>query len=93
MMTKEELGLPELNGPITIDPLDPEVEFILGRPGFQTGPMCGTLRQLGYVIKCRYEDEQAAGIIWLLRMYQKHGEKWREQAEATLSMARAAAPV
>jgi hypothetical protein len=59
---------------------DDEVRWILGRPCFWCGSIAEALRRNGHDIPTKAEDEQASVIHWMLSMYLKHGDKWREFA-------------
>lgn len=61
--------LPELNA---------ELIEILGRPNFACAQIADVLRADGRLIKERSEDEQAAVLYWMLEIYIKHPDKWRE---------------
>jgi hypothetical protein len=60
--------------------MNEDLEKILGRLCFQCGPVAQVLRQAGHTIKTRAESEQAAVILWLLRLYADHGHKWHLRA-------------
>ena len=75
----------QLKGLITFDAGDLDNIFILGLPNFQTGPVAQNLRMKGYDIGRRCEAEQAAVIIWLLRLRAEHGDKWRAVAKEFLA--------
>ncbi len=64
---------------ITIDTDNEEVRWILGRPCFTFIELTQILRAGGQQIKRKAEDEQCAGIIWMLQQHQEHGENWREE--------------
>jgi hypothetical protein len=65
--------------------LNDEVRWILGRPNFWCASAAQGLRKKGHQIKTRAEDEQAAVIHFMLTMYEKHGEGWRDHAIAYLT--------
>ena len=65
--------------------LDDETRWILGRPCFAVIGIVKVLRQNGHDIARKAEDEQAAAIFWMLQMYVKHGEDWRDKASKWLS--------
>lgn len=69
--------------PITIS-FDGQVEWILGRPNFACALIFQRLRQLGHEIPHHAEEEQAYSLFWMLTMYTKHGENWREEADKYL---------
>lgn len=58
---------------------DDEVRWILGRPNFACVPLAMLLRKLGHDIKLKAEDEQAAVLHFMLNLYFKHGNSWREE--------------
>lgn len=60
---------------------DQHVCFILGRPNFAVAPIAHVLRKAGQEIKTKAEDEQAAGIYWMLCLYEKHGDSFYEIAD------------
>lgn len=68
-----------MNKSVTIM-FDAEVKYILGRPCFAVIEEVKMLRSRGQRISFQAEDEQAAGIFWLLQMYQEHGPDWRQAA-------------
>lgn len=55
-----------LDGELIVDTRDPEVHWILGRMIFTTGPIAHRLREMGYAIEGRVEEEQAAVLVWML---------------------------
>lgn len=63
---------------------DKEVEWILGRPNFTCIGIANRLRSKGQEIKTHAEEEQAAVIYWMLCLYEKHGEKWKEEGDKLL---------
>lgn len=65
-------------------PLNEHTRFILGSPCFTLIRLAGRLRELGYQIEKRAEDEQAVSIHWMLNQWQQHGDAWRKHAEAYL---------
>lgn len=71
--------------PITFNPNDEEVQWILGRPAFMCGPIAHIFQAAGYKIKTRCEDEQAFVLTWMLRTYLKHGNEWRVQGDLELA--------
>lgn len=75
--------LPLVEGPITIDPKDPEVHAILSLMIFRTGPLAHVLQGHGYPIPCRAEDEQLHVLLWLLGLHRDHGANigWRTAAD------------
>lgn len=60
--------------------LDDTVKEILGRPNFQCANIAIALRTKGFKIEARSEDEQANVLYWMLTMYEKHGENWKDEA-------------
>jgi hypothetical protein len=65
-------------------PWDAEVAFILGRPGFMFIREAQLFRSLGYDIPKRAEDEQAFFIHRWLNLYFRHGDAWRDVANADI---------
>jgi hypothetical protein len=61
-------------------PLNEHTRWILGRPNFTLMRTGHALRKLGVDIATKAEDEQAVSIYWLLCMYERHPEDWREMA-------------
>lgn len=57
--------------------LTPELRYILGLPHSKLINTAQLLRQLGYCIGPRSEDEQAAVIHWMLEHYLRRGEHWK----------------
>lgn len=64
--------------------LNQEVKNILGRPNFMCRSIANVLIKKGWDIKEKAEDEQANVIYWMLTMYEKYGENWKEKAEEYL---------
>lgn len=60
--------------------LNDDLLAILGRPNFTCNSLAAVLRLRGQEIRRKSEHEQAAVIHWLLGLYLKHGEKWKEVA-------------
>lgn len=65
--------------------LNEDLLDILGRPNFTCIRIAQRLREMGYVIKTRAENEQATVIHFLLQHYLEHGAAWREKATDALS--------
>lgn len=65
--------------------LNEDIKFILGRPNFWCGAVAPILRQKGYDIPNKSEEEQAHVIHWLLGLYEEYGPEWKEIAEGILS--------
>jgi hypothetical protein len=72
--------------------LNDEVRWILGRPNFWCSPIASCLRKLGYEIRTKAEDEQAAVIHWMLSLYEVHGTAWREEGRKMLDVLKPAEP-
>ena len=51
-------------------------EFILGRPNFWCSRIAHVMQKLGQDIKPHAEEEQAAVIYWMLKLYEEHGDNW-----------------
>lgn len=64
---------------------DKNVRFILGRPSFVLGPIARRLRELGIHSAHRAEDEQATVIFWMLKMYIKYGDDYKEEINRFLA--------
>ena len=75
--------------------LEDELSFIIGQPNFACGPLAQVLRDNGRDIPTKAEKEQAVVIDWHLRLYLKHGAKWRdafaEELRPMLEVSRVAA--
>ena len=61
--------------------LNQDLADILGRPCFTAIHICELFRRSGTVIEERAEAEQAFMIHWLLKLYLRHGEGWRDVAQ------------
>lgn len=70
--------------PIKLPELDSDLIDILGRPNFACIRIAKRLRELGYEIKRRSENEQAATLHFLLSHYLADGGNWRDTAEIAL---------
>ncbi|ALX96101.1 hypothetical protein AV650_22295 [Serratia fonticola] len=73
-----------LQQPIKLPELDSDLIDILGRPNFACIRIAKRLRELGYEIKRRSENEQAATLHFLLSHYLADGGNWRDTAEIAL---------
>lgn len=71
-----------------LPPLNEDLIEILGRPCFNCIRFAQALRASGMEIRMKAEHEQAAVIHYLLGFYLKHGESWREHADADLQAKR-----
>lgn len=71
----------ELTGPL---------REVLGLMVFETGPVAHIFRAGGAAIDQKVEAEQAYVLHWLIGLVLKHGEGWREMANAELKARRAA---
>lgn len=71
--------LPLIPGNLTIDPTDAEVRWITGQTCLFCSPLAHTLRDRGYDIPRRAEDEQSAVILWMLALYAAHGQGWKKE--------------
>lgn len=75
----------ELAQTLTMPEWNPEVEWILGQLCFAVANMAKRLNKLGlYDVKPKAESEQAAALHFMLTMYAKYGDGWREKAESIL---------
>jgi hypothetical protein len=72
----DELMLPE--------ELTPNMRHVLGYPNFRCGAIARKLRQQGWQIPERAEDEQAVVIHWLLKLVLRHGENWCREGNRVL---------
>lgn len=54
-----------------------DLRFILGRPGYECMSTAQVLRNMGYDIAEKFEDEQAASIFWMLNHYINDPKNWR----------------
>lgn len=62
-----------------LPPMNDDLGDILGRPNFTCVSIANLLRFNGQSIPQKAEDEQASCIYFLLDLYLKHGESWREK--------------
>lgn len=81
----EEINLPLFSKSCLIA-FDKEVEWILGRPNFTLIKLVTSLRKIGMAIKEHAEEEQAAGIYWMLCMYKKYGKDWINKGNKELKL-------
>ncbi|MEN6464524.1 MAG: hypothetical protein ABFD62_05020 [Syntrophaceae bacterium] len=66
--------------------LNDETRWILGRPSFMVAKIAWRLKKLGlYEVATKAEDEQAVTIHWMLTLYEKYGDNWRDEARKILS--------
>ena len=65
----------------------PALFDVLGLPNFRTGPIAHVFRAAGADIRTKCEDEQAFVLDRFLRLAIKHGDAWREAAEADIKAA------
>lgn len=84
-------SLPIVPGKITIDPADPEVQWILSKTCLSCSPMAHIFQRAGYPITKHAEEEQMHILLWMLARYQQHGIGWRELADDELRELRDAA--
>lgn len=61
-----------------------DVQWILGRPNFWCGPIAHQLVKLGHKIAPKAEAEQAYVLHWLLGLHEKHGDRFRLEANNIL---------
>ncbi len=73
-----------LQQPIKFPELDSDLIDILGRPNFACIRIAQRLRVLGYEIKRRSENEQAAVLHFLLSHYLADSKEWRRTAATVL---------
>lgn len=67
-----------------LPPLNDDMRNILGRMCFQCIRIAQVLRLMGHEIEEKAEAEQAAVLHWMLGLYFKHGNEWRDRAEIIL---------
>lgn len=65
----------------------PALFDVLGLPNFRTGPIAHVFRAAGADVRTKCEDEQAFVLDRFLRLAIKHGDSWREAAEADIKAA------
>lgn len=76
--------LPIVPGPITIDPSDPEVQFILSKTCLFCARIAHVFQRAGYPIPQQAEDEQMHVLLWMLARYREHGNRWRAKCDEEL---------
>ena len=76
--------LPLTSGPITIDPSDPEVQWILSRTLLYCARYAHVFQKAGYPIPTHAEEEQMHILLWMLGLYRDHGTDWRKEGHAIL---------
>ena len=64
--------------------LTSDLRGILGRPNFTCNGIAQALRQMGFDIPKKSEEEQAATIYWMLGHYLRDPVNWRDAAAAEL---------
>ena len=64
--------------------LNDTTRWILGRPNFWCANIANALRAAGKKIPQKAEEEQAETIYWMLEMYEKHGDNWRDEGQKWL---------
>jgi len=69
-----------------LDELNPALISILGRPNFTCIQLAKLMRLAGHKINTRSEDEQAAGIFFLLKLYIQHGDAWSDIAQIEIQV-------
>jgi predicted nucleic acid-binding Zn-ribbon protein len=73
--------------------LTEDLEWILGRPCFTVAKIARRLHELGlYKVETKAENEQAAAAHWMVGLYLKHGDTWREEGEKILKKVDPAQP-
>ena len=65
--------------------MNDDLRAILGRPCFACGQLAELMRKNGMEIRTRAEDEQAAVIFWLLKIYLEFKEGWQPEAARQLN--------
>lgn len=81
----EPKTLPIVPGKLTFDASDPEVQWILSRMIFTTGPIAHIFQKAGYPIPQHAEEEHAHVTLWMLARYQEHGADWRKKCDVELA--------
>lgn len=69
--------------------LTPALAEVLGQPNYEMHPIWMALREVGFDIKPRYEDELAAALHFLIPFALDHGLDWRSHAAVKLRELRA----
>lgn len=64
--------------------LTPALAEVLGQPNYLMHPIWMALREVGFAIKPRYEDELAAALHFLIPFALEHGLDWRSHAAVKL---------
>ena len=64
--------------------LTPALAEVLGLPNFRLHGLWLSLRDAGFKIRQRYEDEQAAALHFLIPFALEHGEDWQSKASERL---------
>lgn len=59
--------------------LNEDTRLILGRPNFACRAEAQMLRNEGWTIARKSEEEQAAVLLWMINLYLKHGAQWKEE--------------
>ena len=62
--------------------LNKHTTLILGMPNFSCASIAHRLRDLGHDIPKKAGSEQAYAINWMLELYEKHGDEWRDVADS-----------
>ena len=88
----EPRTLPIVPGKLTIDPSDPEVQWILSKTCLDCAPMAHIFQRAGYPIPTHAEEEQMHILLWMLARYQEHGAGWRGLADEELRTLRGPLP-
>ncbi|TCP65886.1 hypothetical protein [Sphingomonas sp. PP-CE-1G-424] len=60
--------------------MTPALTDVLGSPHFRLHPISMALREVGFEIPVRYEDERAAALHFLISLALEHGEDWERHA-------------
>lgn len=66
-------------------PLNNETKWILAQTPVSCHGIATRLRKQGHSIEETPEAEQAAGIHWMLGLYEQHGLAWREKGHQALA--------
>lgn len=77
--------IPQFEWPQQLPPLAGDVMEILGKPNFSVAGLAQRLFQLKlYPTHRKSEIEQATALHFMMNLYLKHGDTWRDEAEKIL---------
>jgi hypothetical protein len=66
--------------------LSPALAYVLGMGPGEAITLVRAMREVGFEIKHRYEDENAAVRHYLIPFVLEHGDDWRDYAIADLQL-------